>query len=340
MTTRWPLALALSLFLPALAPAQDPAGALQLHADQRLTGTLADAPLPEAINALAAFDRLSVVAPAGALDPTRRVSLRLDGLTPAEALDAVCAWAGLTCQVHRRTLLIAPARAAAPVVEAEGPREPLAELLPRLEKLLLEDPAQAERLVDEDPRVLWIHEWSRGTASYAKPGRLSVTLRRAEGGDEVAVVLPPGTYAERRGESGPAPQDLALLTPLVVLVPAGQSEARATAPVACAQFEVASPQDGQVYTLRAWRRGTTLERLLRAVAALPEAERDGPAAQLAVWILRDRITAARLSQRNVVTFAGAQVTAQHGEGAAALLRAAAIPPEQLPFFSTAPAGSK
>ncbi len=188
----------------------------------------------------------------------------------------------------------------------------------------------------DDPRAGIV---ATGTVQYrGSEGTLVVHLQRTDAGRSQVVVLPPGTYGVQAGnrfESDRA-QDLALLRPHVARFRAGQTEAVATLPMACALFTAASPQPGDRYVLRRFDRRSTEAALMDYLCtgeAKPECE-----SQLAIWFVHNGMSAADLpgfvARHPVATFqTGLGIQPSHLRGTADVLLKAGIDPRSVPFFA-------
>lgn len=209
---------------------------------------------------------------------------------------------------------------------------------------------------------------------HGRGGSLELTLQRGNAQGDVALAIHPGTFGEpvlagaterhnqwvgdvivESGESGeegrpwthprqdqryrhwPSPQDLALLSAQVVVLPAGQQSVSAYFPVSCASFEKQGPQSGQAYELRRFPADSAADRFLVALCA-NEVKGSEAEVQLATWLARNDISWGQFTQQGghygrLVTFGrNDAVLPEHARGAARMLLDSGVDPRASRFF--------
>jgi len=192
------------------------------------------------------------------------------------------------------------------------------------------DPAAAREAVAAAPGLV---DWedagkvARVEAVY-EDGRVTVRVtRRAGFHGPLAVVLRPGTYSDPEDDDS---QELLLTRAAVIELPKGAASAAVRVDVACGNYALHGPRDGQRYRLAAAPEGP-LTALLGAVCAGEEAPADYEV-QLAIWALKNGVERDGFRE-GTPTFRGQPVKAAHAAGAALLLERAGLDPGEVAFFS-------
>lgn len=238
------------------------------------------------------------------------------------------------------------AAALAPLPDAVRIPENLSDALTLIDACCAQGALEAaERVVKGHPQI-WSWDEIRNEVkidctareSY-RHGDLRIHCTRRVAEQAIAIVVLPGTWAEPAAgtmkEGRLRAQDLMVLRPSTVLLTAGQIEAEAIVPIACAKYACRGPYDGERYLLHRYAKESAEERLaihLCAGEMKPECE-----TQMAVWMVRNGMTREEcdehLGSGSVVSFETYQVMRpEHAQGAAQVLMGAGIDPRRMPFF--------
>ncbi|MFC1705771.1 hypothetical protein ACFL59_02990 [Planctomycetota bacterium] len=196
------------------------------------------------------------------------------------------------------------------------------------------DPERAAQVVATHPALFHWNEASPIAAVQSRfdGKRLILTVTRRPGVEGAfCVAVPPATYGEAARIGPGRMQDLTLLRAPVIVVAADQGEACAGVPVACGSYGLGTPVSSTIYRLSGLEGGSPPARLMTALCAgadpVPPAE-----AQLAVWAVRNKITAVQFEERHRTFGSQLPVSRSHKGGAADLVRGSGLDPLAFPFF--------
>lgn len=236
-------------------------------------------------------------------------------------------------------------------------------IVKRADKILQDYKAQTDKvriMTFEDPAVLEAAQFEVEYRKHGAGGSVFVKVKRREGFKGLlAVSFPPGTYGRpyvapidedlygdwppaRRGNNAGTPksQDLVFLAARIAWLDPDVNEVELRFPVSCGRFHKGEPRPGDRFLLVRFEEKEPISRLAIEVCALSNYTLNHAAAQMAIWIVRDKLTWRQYINKKrslgpSMTFETARViTDDDAIDAADLLIDAGIDPRTLEFYAT------
>lgn len=190
---------------------------------------------------------------------------------------------------------------------------------------------------------------------YASRGSLNVTIHRKPGfAGPIAVAFQPGILArpyvlpkddeifgtwptpgDEKFSGNAKEQDLVPLAARIAWLETGIEKMTVRFPIACGRFSKAAPIHGQPFFILRNDKETQLFKLVREICSIHEISLDHPAAQFAIWLVRDNISYAQFFRRpGAVTFETNElVTDEAANIAVEMLLDAGLDPRKLRYFA-------